>query len=79
MTLYEVDASYLRLKTIQIAYNLKFPFMNRLKMSSCQLALSGYNVLTFTDYMWGDPEARASNAPTYPLQKTYSLSLKVGF
>jgi TonB-linked SusC/RagA family outer membrane protein len=79
MTLYEVNSSYLRLKTMQIAYNLSFPFMQKIKLNSCQLALSGYNLLTFTGFKWGDPEARASNAPTYPLQKTYSLSLKIGF
>ncbi|MDR0575862.1 MAG: TonB-dependent receptor [Tannerella sp.] len=78
-TLFEADASYLRLKSLQIAYNFNFPFMKKIKLNACQLALSGYNLLTFTDYMWGDPESRASNAPTYPLQKTYSLSLKLGF
>ncbi|MDR1454147.1 MAG: TonB-dependent receptor [Tannerella sp.] len=79
MTLYEVDSRYLRLKTLQIAYNFKFPFMAKMKMNACQLAFSGYNLFTFMDFMWGDPEARSSNSPTYPLQKTYSLSLKLGF
>lgn len=41
--------------------------------------LSGYNLLTFTPYLWGDPEAVASNAPSYPLQRTYTVSLNVGF
>lgn len=78
-TLWEKDAKYLRLKSIQIAYNFKFPLMQKLKMNTCQLAFSGYNLLTFTPYIWGDPESRASNFPTYPLTKTYSLSLKLGF
>lgn len=78
-TLYEKDSKYLRLKTLQLAYNFNFPWMKKLKMSTCQLALSGYNLLTFTPYLWGDPEARASNAPSYPLARTYTLSLKLGF
>lgn len=78
-TLFEVNSSYLRLKSLQIAYNFHLPFMEKLKLSSCALSLSGYNLLTFTDFIWGDPESRASNAPTYPLQKSYSLSLKLGF
>ena len=53
--------------------------MKKLKMNTCQLALSGYNLLTFTPYLWGDPETRASNAPSYPLARTYTLSLKLGF
>lgn len=78
-TLWEKDSKYLRLKNLQIAYNFKLPFMKKLKMNTMQLALSGYNLLTFTPYIWGDPETRASNSPSYPLTKTYSLSLKLGF
>lgn len=78
-TLYEVNSSYLRLKSMQIAYNFHFPFMDKIKLETFQLALSGYNLLTFTDYIWGDPESRASNSPTYPLQRSFSLSLRVGF
>ena len=78
-TLYEKDAKYLRLKTLQIAYDFKFPFMKKLGLNQLQLALSGYNLLTFSPYKWGDPEARASNSPSYPLQRTYTASLKLGF
>ena len=78
-TLYEQDAKYLRLKTLQIAYDFHAPFMKKVGMNQLQLALSGYNLLTFTPYLWGDPEVTASKSPTYPLQRTYMLSLKVGF
>lgn len=77
--LYEVNSSYLRLKTLQIAYNFQLPFMKKLKMNTCQLVLSGYNLLTFTGFKWGDPESRVSGSPAYPLTRTYSLSLKVNF
>lgn len=78
-TLYEKDSKYLRLKTIQIAYNFKFPWLKKLGMRSMQAALSGYNLLTFTPYIFGDPETRASDKPSYPLQKTYTFSLKLNF
>ncbi len=78
-TLYEKDAKYLRLKTLMVAYDFKFPFMKKLGLNQLQLSLSGYNLLTFTPYKWGDPETRASNAPSYPLQRTYTASLKLGF
>ncbi len=77
--LYEKDAKYLRLKTIQLAYDFQFPLMKKLGLTQLQLSLSGYNLLTFTPYLWGDPETRASNSPSYPLQRTYTASLKVGF
>ena len=78
-TLFEKDAKYLRLKTIQIAYDFHFPFMKKLGMNQLQLALSGYNLFTITPYKFGDPEARASSTPSYPLQRTYTASLKIGF
>ena len=77
--LYEKDAKYLRLKTITVAYNLHFPFLKRLGMNRMQVALSGYNLLTFTPFLWGDPETKTSSSPSYPLQKTYTLSLKFSF
>lgn len=77
--LYEKDASYLRLKTLMVAYNFDFPFFERLGISRAQIAFSGYNLLTFTPYIWGDPETTASTDPTYPLQRTYTLSLKLNF
>ena len=78
-TLYEKDAKYLRLKTLQVTYDFHAPFMKKMGMNQLQLAFSGYNLLTFTPYLWGDPEVKASKSPTYPLQRTYMLSLKVGF
>ena len=78
-TLFEKDAKYLRLKTIQIAYDFKFPFMKALGLTQLQLALSGYNLFTLTPYKFGDPEARASTTPSYPLQRTYTASIKLGF
>ena len=77
--LFEKDAKYLRLKTIQLAYDFHFPLMKKLGLTQLQLSLSGYNLLTFSPYIWGDPETRASNSPSYPLQRTYTASLKIGF
>lgn len=78
-TLYEVNASYLRLKSMQIAYNFDFPFMHQIGMNQCSLALSGYNLLTFTSFKWGDPESRTSDRPSYPLTRSFALTLKLGF
>lgn len=77
--LYEKDASYLRLKTLTIAYNLSARFLRTIGVSRAQIAFSGYNLLTFTPYIFGDPENVASSSPTYPLQRTYTLSLKLNF
>ncbi len=78
-TLYEKDSKYLRLKTLSIGYDLINPFFKRLGMSRCILSVSGYNLFTVTPYKWGDPETIASNAPSYPLQRTFTVGLNVGF
>ena len=78
-TLFEKDAKYLRLKTIQVAYDFHFPFLKKLGMTGLQLALSAYNLFTISPYKFGDPEARASTTPSYPLQRTYTASVKIGF
>ncbi len=77
--LYMVDAKYVRLKTLQITYDFKFPFMKKVGLTNMQLGLSGYNLLTFTPFIWGDPETRVDDGPSYPLQRTYTLTLKLGF
>lgn len=77
--LYEEDAKYLRLKTLQMNYDFHFAFMKKLGLNKLQLSLSGYNLLTFTPFIFGDPESSTSDSPGYPLQRTYTLSLKVGF
>lgn len=77
--LYEKDAKYLRLKTLSLSYTWDAPYLKKVGLRSVQASLSGYNLLTFTPYLWGDPETRASATPTYPLQRTYTLSLKLNF
>lgn len=78
-TLYEVDAKYLRLKSAQIAYHFDFPWMHQIKMTDMTLQLSGYNLLTFSPFKWGDPESRTSSRPNYPLTRSFAATLKLGF
>ena len=78
--LYEKDAKYLRVKTVSLGYDFKSEWLkHRFGISKFELTLSGYNLLTFTPYTWGDPETTASSAPSYPLQRTYTVSLNIGF
>jgi hypothetical protein len=68
-----------RLKTVMVGYNFQAPFFTKLGIKNAQLALSAYNLLTFSPYIWGDPESRASSSPTYPLTRTVTLSLRLNF
>lgn len=77
--LYLMNASYLRLKNVEIGYNFDFPFMKKLKLTNCRMYVNGYNLLTFTNFKWGDPESRQSDRPNYPLTRVFNIGLKVGF
>lgn len=77
--LYLINASYLRLKNIEIGYNFDFPFMRKLKLNSCRMYVNGYNLLTFTAFDLGDPESRQSDRPNYPLTRVFNIGLKLGF
>ncbi|MDE6631822.1 MAG: TonB-dependent receptor [Muribaculaceae bacterium] len=78
-TLWEKDASYLRCKSLQIAYDFNMPWQKKIGIRNLQLSFSSYNLFTFSKYKWGDPENRASSSPDYPLTRTYTVGLKVGF
>ena len=78
-TLWEKDAKYLRLKNLQIAYNFNLPFMKKLKLNTMQLALSGYNLLTFTPYFWSDPESKASQFSLLSADKNIFIEFETWF
>ena len=82
---YVEDGSFLRLKTIQLAYNLptqKLPWLR-----NSQVYVSGQNLFTFTKYSWYDPEVSTrGNGLTsgidiagYPPAKSFTLGVRLGF
>ncbi|MEK6481742.1 TonB-dependent receptor [Catalinimonas sp. 4WD22] len=48
---------YLRMRTLQLAYNLPTPMMERLKLSGVRVYVSANNLFTITGYDGYDPEA----------------------
>ncbi|WP_027137023.1 SusC/RagA family TonB-linked outer membrane protein [Gaetbulibacter saemankumensis] len=79
-TIYQLDASYVRLKTLEMGYNIKSPFIKSVGVSNARVYLSGFNLLTF-DKMEGivDPESRTNRRPTYPAMKIYNIGVKLNF
>ena len=75
------DASYLRLKNLQIGYNIPTSFLKTLNISKFRFYYSGQNLLTFTNFLDGfDPEAPAGTRGSYyPQVKTHSLGINVIF
>ncbi len=53
---YIEDGSYIRLKNITLAYSLPSGILNRIKIRSARVYITGVNLATFTDYTGWDPE-----------------------
>lgn len=74
------DASYLRLKNIQLGYSLPKHFTEKIKLSKAKIYFSADNVFTLTNYFGGfDPEVRETSGDVYPQLKTFSLGVQLGF
>ncbi|MBK5194452.1 MAG: TonB-dependent receptor [Proteiniphilum sp.] len=74
------DASYLRLKNIQLGYTLPKKFTDRINADRLKIYLSVDNLLTLTNYFGGfDPEVRETAGDSYPQLKTFALGVQFGF
>ncbi len=75
-----LDASYLRLKNLQLAYTLPEKWMSKLHIGRAQVYVSGTNLLTFSDLPVGlDPEYPNNGGAGYPQISFYTLGLDINF
>ena len=74
------DASYLRLKNIQIGYTFPEKWMKKARISNFRVYFSADNLLTFTDFFYAyDPETPVSSGGYYPQVKTFVFGLNITF
>jgi len=74
------DASYLRLKNVQIGYTFPEKWMKKARIDNLRIYLSGDNLVTFSKYFYAyDPETPVSKGGYYPQVKTVVLGLNVTF
>ncbi|MDR0543474.1 MAG: TonB-dependent receptor [Dysgonamonadaceae bacterium] len=72
-----IDASYLRLKNLEIGYN--FPRFKKLDfIKGLRIYVNGSNLLTFSHFNGNDPENNG-RIPNYPQMKVYNFGLRVDF
>ncbi|MEO6149020.1 MAG: TonB-dependent receptor, partial [Mucilaginibacter sp.] len=78
---YLINARYLRLKTVEIGYQIPNTFLP-LRINNARLYLSAYNLVTWTNYnlYQQDPEIASNSAgDAYLNQRVVNLGLQVGF
>jgi TonB-linked SusC/RagA family outer membrane protein len=86
------DASFIRLRTLMLGYNLPKTLLSKIKLSTARVYVSGQNLLLLTDFPGWDPEVTrtarnneegniASNAPylSTPQARTFMFGLNIGF
>ncbi|MEI9917575.1 MAG: hypothetical protein WDO14_02105 [Bacteroidota bacterium] len=75
-----VDASYLRVKNVQLVYNLPTTLLQRAGIQNASISLSATNLLTFSVLYkdWHlDPESSSGWQNYYPQTRMYSLGLNI--
>lgn len=80
-TRYIEDGSYIRLKNVNISYNVPLDTFKNKVFSSVKLYISGQNLFTITDYSGFDPEVGANGIDNniYPVTRTFTLGATLGF
>lgn len=75
------DASFLRLRNVQIAYNVPEKMLGALKVvKSAMVYVQGQNLLTFTKWNGLDPEDNDANAMfEYPSPRTMVAGVRIQF
>jgi len=71
------DASFLRLKNLEVAYNFKGDWLKRMNVKSVRISLSGSNLLTLSKIKILDPETTEQGGLYYPQQRIYNIGLSV--
>lgn len=84
---YVEDGSYLRLKNIQIGYNLPEDLLTRIGARQVRLYVTARNLFTITSYNGFDPElGKVDNnnlnygidMGSYPVPRTFNIGLNIG-
>lgn len=73
------DASFLRLKNIEIAYNFKKEWIKKAKMENARIYISGSNLFTLDKIKIMDPEGTEPGGLYYPQQRMYNIGVNVSF
>lgn len=80
------SASYFKIKQIQLGYTLPKMLLNKIGVNSIRAYFSLDNFFTITNYPGNDPEAHSSDSNAmavdmagYPIAKSVSFGINVGF
>jgi hypothetical protein len=73
------DASFLRLKNLQVGYSLPKHLVEKAHLTNLRVFFTGENLLTITSYIGVDPEAAGRITSNYPAARQISLGINVTY
>lgn len=77
-TFFVKDASYLRLKNMEVGYSLQPNFLKKIGIGSARIYANGNNLHTWSpNLIWGDPENLGNTG--YPITRTYNFGISFKF
>lgn len=76
---YLYNASYLRLKNIEIGYTFPTSWLSRIGVTSARVYVNAQNLFTISDVPQIDPENTEQEGWTYPQMKSFNFGLSLQF
>jgi len=76
-TFWVKDASYARLKNVQLGYNFPKKLVRKVGIQDLRMYVSGMNLITISGLKYLDPEAPDVNNGYYPQQMTFTMGLNL--
>src|SRR5690606_23280763 len=78
-TMWVFDATFVRMKTLELGYSLPEALISRVGLTNTRLYVSGFNLLTWSkEIKWTDPEAQGGFL-YYPQLRVINLGVNVKF
>ncbi len=73
------DASYVRLKNLELGYNLPAKLTRKVNVGNARVYLNGQNLFTLDKLKYWDPESIQSRLVLHPIMKIYNIGISMTF
>lgn len=73
------ERKYLRLRNLEITYDLPQMWTRKFLVSNMRIGFIGQNLFTWAPFKWWDPEGTNQSGSSYPINRTYSCYIQFSF
>lgn len=78
-TFWLYNTSFLRLKTLELGYDLPQSLLSRVSLNAARIYVNGSNLLTFSKMKLFDPETNDLDGFFYPQSRIYNVGVNITF